>query len=152
MVNYFQQLYLYDNEMNRQVLEQLRGCKEVEERTRQIFVHLLQAKRIWMGRLRGEKNQDLEIWPDRSWKECAELVEENGRTWLGLLEDLNDDDLEKGITFTTSKGIEYTCSIRDILMHVLVHGGYHRGQIASAMRQAGEEPLLTDYISWTRTR
>ncbi|MGH9479278.1 MAG: DinB family protein [Terriglobales bacterium] len=38
----------------------------------------------------------------------------------------------------------------DILMHVALHSGYHRGQIAADMRSGGLEPAYTDYIHWRR--
>ncbi|MGG1633398.1 DinB family protein [Paenibacillus sp. NRS-1760] len=31
-----------------------------------------------------------------------------------------------------------------------MHGSYHRGQIALLLRQAGAEPILTDYIIYER--
>jgi uncharacterized damage-inducible protein DinB len=32
----------------------------------------------------------------------------------------------------------------------VVHGGYHRGQIAAAVREAGGEPAYTDFIHAVR--
>ena len=39
----------------------------------------------------------------------------------------------------------------DILSHVLRHSHYHRGQIASAVREAGGTPAYTDFIHAVRT-
>jgi len=33
---------------------------------------------------------------------------------------------------------------------MITHGGYHRGQIALHLRQAGEEPVNTDSIAYVR--
>ncbi|HEY6147556.1 MAG TPA: DinB family protein [Thermoanaerobaculia bacterium] len=35
-------------------------------------------------------------------------------------------------------------------MHVVIHGGYHRGQIAAELRAAGFTPAYTDYIEAVR--
>jgi uncharacterized damage-inducible protein DinB len=35
-------------------------------------------------------------------------------------------------------------------MHVVLHGGYHRGQIASELRAAGFTPAYTDYVEAVR--
>jgi uncharacterized damage-inducible protein DinB len=40
--------------------------------------------------------------------------------------------------------------VRDILMHVLMHGVYHRGQIAAAVRDRAGEPAYTDFIEAVR--
>ena len=38
----------------------------------------------------------------------------------------------------------------EILMHVAFHSAYHRGQIALLLRQAKNNALNTDYITFTR--
>jgi uncharacterized damage-inducible protein DinB len=40
--------------------------------------------------------------------------------------------------------------VEDVLLHVALHGSYHRGQIAAAVRAAGGEPVNTDFVTWTR--
>jgi uncharacterized damage-inducible protein DinB len=40
--------------------------------------------------------------------------------------------------------------VGEIITHVTMHGGHHRGQIARALRQAGREPPYTDYIQFSR--
>lgn len=148
---YFAHLYEYDNAENRKVLAQLRTLPDVDDRTRSVFAHLLQAKRLWLWRMWGdEAYRDLVIWPDYSWDDCDALVSENDRGWSEFLAGLSDEDLLREVAFQDSLGVDYEMSIRDILSHVLIHGGYHRGQIASAVRAAGGEPVRTDYILYAR--
>ncbi|NIP57628.1 MAG: damage-inducible protein DinB, partial [Gemmatimonadetes bacterium] len=47
---------------------------------------------------------------------------------------------------------EFRTPIGEILLHVLLHGSYHRGQIALRMRDVGEEPVNTDLITFVRER
>lgn len=102
--------------------------------------------------MRGDDYRSLVIWPELSWEECETLIEENDRDWTGFLGGLREEDLDREVIYVNSKGTEFNTPVRDILTHVLIHGGYHRGQIALAMRNAGAEPLVTDYIDWTRRR
>jgi uncharacterized damage-inducible protein DinB len=37
-----------------------------------------------------------------------------------------------------------------MLTHVAMHGSYHRGQIAAALRAGGDIPSPTDYIAFVR--
>lgn len=147
---YLAHLFAYDSFMNRRVLELLRGLPETGERTRQVFAHLLQAKKLWMWRMRGQDYRSLKVWPELSWDDCAALIDENERDWREFIAGLSNDDLAREVTYTNSQGNEFSTAIGDILTHVLIHGGYHRGQIAAAVRDAGGEPINTDYIVFTR--
>jgi len=40
--------------------------------------------------------------------------------------------------------------VEDILTHVTIHSAYHRGQIASDLRAAGQAPAYTDFIHAVR--
>lgn len=39
---------------------------------------------------------------------------------------------------------------QESLLHVALHGTYHRGQIARELRRAGEESVNTDFIQFVR--
>jgi uncharacterized damage-inducible protein DinB len=45
---------------------------------------------------------------------------------------------------------EFSTSIVDILTHVVIHGSYHRGQIAKILGRAGAAAPMTDYIAYVR--
>lgn len=67
--------------------------------------------------------------------------------YIQLIESAN---LDEGIEFTHDE-IEYSISRSDIIMTVINHGNYHRGQIVTMLRQAGiSEIPKTDYIEWLR--
>jgi uncharacterized damage-inducible protein DinB len=63
---------------------------------------------------------------------------------------LGPADPPRGVTYKNSAGQEFTSSVEDILLHVCLHGSYHRGQIAWALRRGGGVPMPTDYIAMTR--
>ena len=54
------------------------------------------------------------------------------------------------VRYRNSRGEEFHTPVGDLLTHVLMHGAYHRGQIAASVRRAGGEPAATDYIAFTR--
>ena len=63
---------------------------------------------------------------------------------------LTPDGLVYTVTYQNSKGATFETPVGEVLMHVFSHGVYHRGQIALALRQAGAEPINTDYITFVR--
>ena len=140
----------YDCDVNGQLLEQLLGLSSVSGRTRDVFVHMLTAKQVWIKRLRGTDTSDIEIWPSIGLGECEQVIEDNRRAYRQFLGEISDAELNTTIRYKNSKGTEFKNSVQDVLMHVLIHGGYHRGQIARAVREAGGEPLVTDYVMYIR--
>ena len=148
--DYFRILYEYDSNMNAQVLDLLQKVNEVDARTRQVFAHLLVAKKVWITRLQGGNTTGLIIWPAMSWRDCEVLIAENQQAYLEYLQDTTDESLIAEVPYTNSTGAVFSTSARDILTHVLIHSGYHRGQIAAAIRRQGDEPINTDYITFVR--
>jgi uncharacterized damage-inducible protein DinB len=65
---------------------------------------------------------------------------------------LTEENLDAVATYKNSRGVEYRTAYRDMLMHVLMHSAYHRGQVAMAIRAEGGEPANTDYIGFVRER
>jgi len=51
---------------------------------------------------------------------------------------------------STQKGRSGAAAPTTILTHVVLHGAYHRGQIATIVRGSGETPAYTDYIHCVR--
>jgi len=143
--DYFVELFDYDSAVNRQLLDALRASPNVSERTMAIFAHLLAAKKVWMARLKGS-SVNTPIWPTLDFSRCESLIEENRKAYRGYLRDKTDSGLMDEVPHQNSKGAEFTNRVRDVLMHVLIHSGYHRGQIAQSIRQEGGDPINTGYI------
>ena len=74
----------------------------------------------------------------------------SGRTTRTLEEHISPPaakpDLAATVTYQNSKGETWSSRKDDILMHVITHSVYHRGQVAAAVRAAGFTPAYTDFI------
>jgi uncharacterized damage-inducible protein DinB len=90
------------------------------------------------------------VWPDLSLDECQSLAERNVESLEEVVNGMEDGDRSRPITYRNTAGAEFTTALEDILLHVAMHGGYHRGQVAALLRSAGDEPSSTDYIQWAR--
>ena len=62
----------------------------------------------------------------------------------------NEAGLSHPVSYRNSKGENWTNRKDDILLHVIMHSAYHRGQIATDMRAAGFTPASTDFIHGVR--
>ncbi len=115
-----------------------------------LFSHLLAAERVWLLRLRGENSVSHPIWPELTLEEINELAAMNTSTYAQFLAELGEKDLAVEVTYTNSQGVPFSTPVSEILTHVALHGSYHRGQTAAAVRASGEDPVNTDYIRFVR--
>ena len=70
--------------------------------------------------------------------------------YRGFLQELDGPALERVVAYTNTAGLSFENSIQDILLHVALHGQYHRGKVNLILRQAGHSPAPTDYIAYVR--
>ena len=89
------------------------------------------------------------VWPTLSLNDILALETENRSRFRELLQ-RRDDTRQQRVRYRNSAGNDFENSVGEILTHVALHGHYHRGQIARAMRAAGREPVYTDYIGFVR--
>jgi uncharacterized damage-inducible protein DinB len=116
--------------------------------TLRLFAHVVAAEHLWLSRIDSQRAR-VAVWPSLSLDEIAALDAENRARFDDLLE-RPGDTLEQRIAYRNSAGNSFDNSVGEILTHVAMHGHYHRGQIARAMRSAGREPVYTDYIGFVR--
>lgn len=150
MKDNFIKLFKYNDWANKKILESLFG-KSVPEKVLNYFSHLLIAEKTWMIRIKGVDVPPNDFWPGSQDINFSELINKNTEDYLELIENSNDQRFNERIKYKNSKGAEFFTSLNDILTHVSMHGTYHRGQINSALRSAGFEPVNVDYITYTRT-
>jgi uncharacterized damage-inducible protein DinB len=149
LVRYLARLFSYDAWANGEVLSSLHGAGKTPPRSLKLLGHILAAERIWLERLRHEK-QTLPVWPDLSFQECEREAEKLSSLWSSYLSGCKEADLSLTIDYKNSKGELWSSRKQDVLLHVVMHSAYHRGQIAADMRAAGFVPAYTDFIHSVR--
>lgn len=149
LLSYLQRLFSYDDWANREVLNALQKLEVPPPRSVKFLAHILSAERLWMERLRLQK-QTYAVWPDFNLAQCKLEVEELPGLWKDYLGSLKEDGIIRSLTYKNTKGESFTSQKHDILTHVILHSAYHRGQIATDMRQAGFTPAYTDFIHAVR--
>jgi uncharacterized damage-inducible protein DinB len=149
LLDHLRRQFAYDDWANREVLAGLRSHSASNARPVQLLAHILSAERLWLERIRKE-SQTLPVWPDFSVQQCETQIPETALLWRSYLSQISSATLSDQISYTNSKGETWTSTVDDILTHVLLHSSYHRGQIASEIRAAGEQPAYTDFIHAAR--
>ncbi|MFN2399466.1 MAG: DinB family protein [Gemmatimonadaceae bacterium] len=131
------------------VLESLQRVPDASDKAIELFAHVLGAEHVWLARLQ-ETPAAVAVWPRLSVLECAELAGKNRESYSAFLDSLNASDLERTVHYRNSAGAEFDSRVDDILIHVALHGAYHRGQVARGLREGGSVPAPTDYIAFVR--
>ena len=130
-------------------LEALRTSNGSDERALTIYSHVLGAEAVWLARLAGRAS-DVPVWPVLSLEQAASLAARNAAELGTVVSSLGPEDPGREIDYRTSDGRAFRSTIEDILLHVALHGSYHRGQIALLIRGGGGEPAPTDFIAFVR--
>jgi len=140
----------YDGWANLAVLRGMDTAPETKPAIR-LFAHVVTAEQEWLLRLTaGKDSTGVNFWPELSLQASRERAAEVHEAYVRFLGGLTEEELERVATYRNSAGIEFRTGWRDILTHVLNHSTYHRGQIATTLREAGATPAATDYIVYIR--
>ena len=131
------------------VLDSLRAMPHPDQRALDLYAHVLGSEHNWLTRILQVAPRE-KIWPELTVERAAALAAENAASLRSFLESLPADQLQRKIPYKNSVGLAFESTIEDMLLHVVLHGCYHRGQVALVMRGAGAEPAPTDYIAWVR--
>lgn len=150
MKSYFQKLYRYNQWANTGLLKHLKELPSVPGEVDKRLSHIVAAEEIWFNRIKPLGFDPLPLFEVQPWQILLPRLEKSAQRWLDLVDKTMEFDLPVNYRNLSGKGFENTLS--DIMIHVANHGTYHRGQIATLMRQQGLEPLPTDYIVYCRIR
>lgn len=134
---------------NDRVRDALRNSPGTEPRALSGFAHIIAAEHHWLARIRGEQ-PTMPVWPSLTLEECALHSAAHVAAFTRILDEASPNDLQGRIAYVNSAGRAFTSTLEDILLHVALHGTYHRGQVAIFMRDSGGTPAPTDYIAFAR--
>ena len=113
--------------------------------------HIVGAEWLWLRRWQGESPTSAPIWagtPTLSEIKAELAAVEAERA--AFLERLTDADLEGVVSYCGADGKAFAHPLGQLMRHVVNHSTYHRGQLATLLRQLGQAPLNTDFTRYLR--
>ena len=147
MKHHFLNLFQYDAWANGLILQSIEEKSIQNQKIELLFSHLLTAQKIWLDRCINE-HKDFELWSLK--QDLADFLNQNNTDWLNYLGSLEDASFENFISYQNTKGQEFNTLLKDILIHLVNHGTYHRGQIIQLLKEERTTVPQTDYIYWVR--
>ncbi len=150
MKAFFIDKFAYHHWANKELLNALASSDLKEEGdTYELISHLFNADFVWMSRLTNNPSLLKGIWDKHTLIELHEMAELDEKLYCDYLN--SDFDPSKTISYINSKEEPFTNTVEEILSQVIIHGAYHRGQIAKKIKQSGMLPPNTDYIIYVRS-
>ena len=117
------------------------------------MLHVVWAHYLWLLRWLAQPNDEAMAWKKgvltlealrAGWNDL------DARTNAFLDARLSDAWLAETYTMHTTKGERFVHTYGESMQHLILHSGYHRGQVTGLIRQAGLTPPGTDYIMFAR--
>ncbi len=149
LADFLRRQFAYDAWANQETLAAIKTGGGGDKRSVELMCHILAAERVWLDRLK-QQPQSVPVWPEPDLARCEAEAKALGRQWFEFLDLITAGDVAQTVSYKNTKGDSYTSAIVDILTHVAMHSAYHRGQIASHMREIGQTPAYTDFIHGIR--
>ena len=114
---------------------------------RDTVAHIIAEDGIWLRRCMGENPLSTPAWaqnasPSVLAKAFAEVQQDRVVFFAGL----TDARLAEHVDFVSLEGQPRRQRIADMLVHIVNHSTYHRGQATTLLRQAGVVPPETDFV------
>lgn len=132
----------YNYQMNHKLIQLfIENESKTDARTTSLLNHILNAQQVWNSRILGQN--PFGVWQINPTNQLEEINQNVYQTSLEIVQNI---PLDKTIFYKNTQGKHFSNSVCDILLHIVNHATYHRGQIATAFRIQGIQPLATDYI------
>ena len=150
MKEYFLNLFRYDNWANREVSDCLISLDHPPEKALSLMSHIINAQKIWLCRITGTTYNANSVWQTLLKSEITEALNNSSAALIEYTGSLSENDPEKIIEYTNTKGESFRSPLKDILTHLSLHSAYHRGQIILLIKPNVKVLPNTDYINYVR--
>jgi uncharacterized damage-inducible protein DinB len=141
----------HDRASTRKLIGALEGREGVTREVCDKLAHVIAAQHLWMHRFGVMEEGPEEAFPTGwSLDRVAEYADQIGARWAAFADELDNARCDEVVAYTALEGTRHRNVLGDILIHLSMHGQYHRGQVARLMRDVIGEPVSMDYIIHVR--
>ena len=144
-------LFEYDRWANARMFEAVDSLTEEQfAHVRDTLAHIIGVDWIWFQRCNGMNPSSAPEWMSNPTRDALRTqLQSIERQWREYVDNLRDDDLPRVVDYVRLEGQPGSRTLVHLLQHVINHSTYHRGQVATRMRQAGGTPVETDFLHFT---
>jgi uncharacterized damage-inducible protein DinB len=119
---------------------------------RDTLVHMAWAEWLWLERWQGRSPQEYLNTADfPTLEKVRDYWSEIEARQERFIESLRPGSELRRVRYTNFQGVEWEYSLAQMIHHLATHSAYHRGQVATMLRQMGFVPPQTDYLVYLDT-
>lgn len=137
----------YNQMINDKFIKHLQALPIKNDRIHVLMAHIVNAHLIWLERINNKPNTIGPFAP----QPIDLLSQMNEINSLETVSVIQNKSLDEKIVYTSSQGQKFENTIHEILIHLLNHSTYHRGQINQFLVAEGHTAMISDYIFYNRT-
>ena len=152
-VSTLERVFSYKAKANEEILAAMRqfdDASPAKEIAIRVLNHTYAVDRIFAANLRqaehGYTSPNPGLAP--SLEELSAAIKTSDQWYIDYVSRLDETQLAERIDFTFTDGLPGRMSREEMLMHVTVHGEYHRGQISLIMMQNSIAPPGDGFTSY----
>lgn len=149
MKAHFIQLFEYETWANERIINTLEAMPFPDERSLELFSHVLAARFIWLQRIVNQKGY-IPLWEKKDLLDCIELFRQTTRSWEEYLAGATENELNRVVAYTSTQGEPFLSKVSEIIVHLVNHSSYHRGQIVASLKGKVNPLPATDFIIFSR--
>ena len=118
---------------------------------RDTLAHICGGEIVWLERFQGRSPS---TFPDAAGLQTVAALREFWTPYaeklLAFANSVSQGDLDRVLEYKTFNFGVYKNPLWQSMQHLANHGTYHRGQVATLIRQLGAKPILTDLMHFYR--
>lgn len=114
-----------------------------------IMKHLVWAEKVWLGRVDNDAVANMR---ELDFPGLLEEWKATSAKWVSEVQQQAPEAFDQQVVYYTTKGVEHSNTLTEIVIHLLDHATYHIGQMMNAVRSFGIEPVSTNYIHYLRQK
>lgn len=145
---FFIKWYQYNAWANRKIVDCLKKQSVADEKILTVFGHLMAANFIWLHRIKDLPKSEFKLWGKYDLDGLSKMVDQADKEWMEFINASQNFDLV--LKYKNYVGQYFENNVQQIMIHLVNHGTYHRGQISMLLRQKGFDPVNTDFITYDR--
>src|SRR5258708_20242539 len=152
-VSTLERIFSYKATANNEILTamgQFDDASPAKEIAIRVLNHTYAVDRIFAANLRQAEHGYSSPNPGQapSLEELSAAIKTSDQWYIDHVSRLDETRLAERIDFAFTDGLPGRMSREEILMHVTVHGEYHRGQISLIMMQNSISPPVTSFTTY----
>lgn len=136
----------YEMWANDMVIKAVSEADSPEDRVYEILSHLVISPNNWIRKILKEA-PIYKSWDKLTLADSRSLSQKNLLKWKDFIVNKTDNELEQYIFFPFM-GVSSKISIEDLLIHLVNHSSYHRGQILMKLKGKLAPLPLSTYIAY----